>query len=110
MVSWIEWVYTGSNPAVALTRPGCESAARRKALGDAVWIGKVGGSSEAPGFMGVSCIPKDHGSSSLKRYLGLLDFILVPIVGRSRVNAGPASQRDVRDQSHLSPNSAWASH
>ena len=32
MVSWIEWVHTGSNPADALTRPGWESAAQRMSL------------------------------------------------------------------------------
>ena len=45
-VSWIECVYTGSNPADALTRRGGESAARYARL-----------SSEALGFMGIGKKP-----------------------------------------------------
>ena len=63
-VSWIECVYTGSNPADALTRRGGESAARYARL-----------SSEALGFMGIGKKPIDHGSSSLKRYSSLVGFI-----------------------------------
>ena len=69
-------------------------------------IGEVGGSREATGFMEVgyeSGKPVHYGSTSLESYLGLLGFILVPIVSKImlRVSAGPASQRDVWHQSHL---------
>ena len=42
IVSWVEWVHTASNPADALTRPGCAAAAQRMGLqlGDINWHSK----------------------------------------------------------------------
>ena len=61
------------------------------------------------------CAPKAERSlasaKALKRHLSLRGFILVAMISKimPRISVGPASQSDVRHQSHLSPKSAWAS-